>query len=61
MWSPTSLRETCAHLSDEMMLTAGLQTAPDGSNAKLVAVRLAERFELRSERPLSARLPDSFI
>ncbi|HEY5755017.1 MAG TPA: FAD-dependent oxidoreductase, partial [Steroidobacter sp.] len=31
-------RDTCAHLPDEMMLVAGLQTAPDGSNAKLVAV-----------------------
>ena len=31
-------RDTCADLPDEMMLVAGLQTAPDGSNAKLVAV-----------------------
>ena len=31
-------RDTCAHLPDEMMLVAGLQTAPDGSNAKLVGV-----------------------
>jgi hypothetical protein len=26
-------RDTCAHLPDEMMLMAGLQKAPDGSNA----------------------------
>jgi FAD/FMN-containing dehydrogenase len=31
-------RDTCAHLPDEMMLVAGLQTAPDGSNAKLAAL-----------------------
>ena len=31
-------RDTCADLPDDMMLVAGLQTAPDGSNAKLVAV-----------------------
>ena len=31
-------RETCAKLPDEMMLAAGLQTAPDGSNAKLVGI-----------------------
>jgi FAD/FMN-containing dehydrogenase len=31
-------RDTCADLPDEMMLAAGLQTAPDGSNAKIVGV-----------------------
>jgi FAD/FMN-containing dehydrogenase len=31
-------REACASLSDETMLLAGLQTAPDGSNAKLVGL-----------------------
>jgi FAD/FMN-containing dehydrogenase len=31
-------RETCAKAPDEMMLAAGLQTAPDGSNAKLVGI-----------------------
>src|SRR6476620_7760488 len=30
--------DTCADLPDDMMLVAGMQTAPDGSNAKLVAV-----------------------
>ena len=31
-------RDTCATLPDEVMLMAGLQTAPDGSNAKLVGL-----------------------
>lgn len=31
-------RDTCAALPDEMMLVAGLQTAPDGSGAKLVGI-----------------------
>jgi FAD/FMN-containing dehydrogenase len=31
-------RDTCATLPDEMMLVAGLQTAPDGSGAKLVGI-----------------------
>ena len=31
-------RDTCATLPDEVMLVAGLQTAPDGSNAKLVGM-----------------------
>lgn len=31
-------RDTCASLPDEAMLVAGLQTAPDGSNAKLVGI-----------------------
>ena len=40
-------REQCASLPDEMMLVAGLLTAPDGSGAKLVghcrrALRLSE-------------------
>jgi FAD binding domain/Berberine and berberine like len=51
-------RDTCAHLPDEMMLVAGLQTAPDGSNAKLVAVVAAHSGPLSdgeaSVRPLKA-------
>ena len=39
-------RETCADLPDEMMLVAGLQTAPDGSNAKLVGVVAAHSGSL---------------
>jgi FAD/FMN-containing dehydrogenase len=31
-------RDTCAKLPEEMMLVAGLQTAPDGSNAKVVGL-----------------------
>ena len=31
-------RDTCASLPDEMMLVGVLQTAPDGSNAKIVAI-----------------------
>jgi FAD/FMN-containing dehydrogenase len=31
-------RDTCASLPDEAMLVAGLQTAPDGSNLKLVGI-----------------------
>jgi FAD/FMN-containing dehydrogenase len=31
-------RDTCASLPDEAMLMAALQTAPDGSNAKVVAI-----------------------
>jgi FAD/FMN-containing dehydrogenase len=31
-------RDTCASLPDEAMLVAGLQTAPDGSNTKLVGI-----------------------
>jgi len=31
-------RDTCATLPDEVMLAAGLQTAPDGSGAKLVGI-----------------------
>jgi FAD/FMN-containing dehydrogenase len=39
-------RETCADLPEEMMLIAGLQTAPDGSNAKLVGVLAAHSGSL---------------
>ena len=49
-------RDTCAHLPDEMMLVAGLQTAPDGS--KLVAVVAAHSGSLSegdaAVRPLKA-------
>jgi FAD/FMN-containing dehydrogenase len=31
-------RETCASLPDELMLAAGLQTAPDGSGAKMIGI-----------------------
>jgi FAD/FMN-containing dehydrogenase len=31
-------RDTCQALPDEAMLVAGLQTAPDGSNAKMVGI-----------------------
>jgi FAD/FMN-containing dehydrogenase len=31
-------RDTCASLPDEVMLAAGLQTAPDGSGAKMVGI-----------------------
>jgi FAD/FMN-containing dehydrogenase len=31
-------RDTCMNLPDEMMLVAGLQTAPDASNAKVVGI-----------------------
>ncbi len=31
-------RDTCATLPDEMMLVAGLQSAPDGSGAKIVGI-----------------------
>jgi FAD binding domain/Berberine and berberine like len=31
-------RDTCASLPDEVMLVAALQTAPDGSNAKMVGI-----------------------
>jgi hypothetical protein len=51
-------RETCAQLPDEMMLMAGLQTAPDGSNAKLVGVVAAHSGSLAegeaAVRPLKA-------
>ena len=51
-------RDTCADLPDEMMLVAGLQTAPDGSNAKLVGLVAAHSGGLRqgetAVRPLKA-------
>jgi FAD/FMN-containing dehydrogenase len=51
-------RDTCAHLPDEMMCLAGLQTAPDGSNAKLVAIVAAHCGSLdqgeAAVRPLKA-------
>ncbi len=51
-------RDMCADLTDEMMLVAGLQTAPDGSNAKLVAVVAAHSGSLAegeaAVRPLKA-------
>ena len=51
-------RDTCATLPDEMMLVAGLQTAPDGSNAKLAAVVAAHAGSLSAGeaavRPLKA-------
>ena len=51
-------RDTCAKLPDEMMLVAGLQTAPDGSNAKLAAVVAAHAGSLSAGeaavRPLKA-------
>jgi hypothetical protein len=51
-------RDACADLPDEMMFVAGLQTAPDGSNAKVVGV-VAAHCGLLSEgeaavRPLKA-------
>jgi len=51
-------RDTCADLPDEMMLVAGLQTAPDGSNAKMVGLVAAHCGSLEegetSVRPLKA-------
>jgi FAD/FMN-containing dehydrogenase len=51
-------RDTCAHLSDEMMMVADLQTAPDGSNAKLAAIAAAHSGALneaeRAVRPIKA-------
>src|SRR5512138_2034253 len=51
-------REMCADLPDEMMLVAGLQTAPDGSNAKIVGVVAAHCGSLddgaTAVRPLKA-------
>ena len=51
-------RDTCAHLPDEMMLVAGLQTAPDGSNARLVGLVAAHTGSLSqgeiAVRPLKA-------
>ena len=51
-------RDTCAHLPDEMMLVAGLQTAPDGSNARMAAIVAAHSGSLSdgegAVRPLKA-------
>jgi hypothetical protein len=51
-------RDTCARLPDEMMLVAGLQTAVDGSNAKLAAIVAAHSGSLiegeAAVRPLKA-------
>jgi FAD/FMN-containing dehydrogenase len=51
-------RDTCADLSDDMMLVADLQTAPDGSNAKVAAVAAAHSGSLgegeRAVRPIKA-------
>jgi FAD/FMN-containing dehydrogenase len=51
-------RDTCADLSDDMMLVADLQTAPDGSNAKVTAVAAAHSGSLgegeRAVRPIKA-------
>jgi FAD/FMN-containing dehydrogenase len=51
-------RDTCEHLSDQMMVVADLQTAPDGSNAKLAAIAAAHSGSLRDAeaavRPLKA-------
>ena len=51
-------RDTCTHLPEEMMLIAGLQTAPDGSNAKLVGILAAHCGSLAAGeaavRPLKA-------
>ena len=43
-------RDTCASLPDEMMLAAGLQTAPDGSGAKLVGIVAAIAARSRTAR-----------
>jgi FAD/FMN-containing dehydrogenase len=54
----TFFRDTCANLPDEMMLVAGLQTAPDGSNAKLVGLVASHAGSLSdgeaAVRPLKA-------
>src|SRR5688572_13795438 len=51
-------RDTCARLPEEMMLVAALQTAPDGSNAKLAAIVAAHSGSLvdgeAAVRPLKA-------
>jgi len=51
-------RDTCAHLPDEMMLVADLQTAHDGSNARLAAIAAAHSGPLseaeRAVRPIKA-------
>ena len=51
-------RDSCADLPDEMMLVAGLQTAPDGSNTRLAAIVAAHSGSLSdgetAARPLKA-------
>src|SRR4029450_10611322 len=51
-------RDACADLAEEMMLVAGLQTVPDGSNAKVVGVVAAHSGSLdegeAAVRPLKA-------
>jgi FAD/FMN-containing dehydrogenase len=51
-------RDTCAQIPDDMMLVADLQTAPDGSNAKLAAIAMAHSGSLneaeRAVRPIKA-------
>ena len=51
-------RDSCSRLPDEMMLVAGLQTAPDGSGAKLAAIVAAHSGSLEdgeaAVRPLKA-------
>jgi hypothetical protein len=51
-------RDTCAELPDEMMLVAGLQTAPDGSNTKLAGIVAAHSGSMKdgehAVRPLKA-------
>jgi len=51
-------RDTCAQLPDDMMLVADLQTAPDGSNARLAAIAAAHSGPLgdaeRAVRPIKA-------
>jgi len=49
-------RDSCRQLPDEMMLVAGLQTAPDGSNAKLAAVAAAHSGPLAEGEAAVRRL-----
>ena len=50
-------RDTCAKLPDEMMLVAGMQTAPDGSSAKVVALSpgIADRSTRAKKRSRRSR------
>jgi FAD/FMN-containing dehydrogenase len=54
----TFFRDMCGRLPEEMMLVAALQTAPDGSNAKLAAIVAAHSGSLAvgeaAVRPLKA-------
>jgi FAD/FMN-containing dehydrogenase len=51
-------RDTCADLPDEMMLVAGLQTAPDGSNTQLAGILAGHSGSLdqgeKAVRPLKS-------